>query len=63
VGGEYLDKEFVEYIRGLKTSPSAFMVLGGGHGSLRLPTIIVVDEELHVVVNSNAGPKVRLASP
>jgi all-trans-retinol 13,14-reductase len=58
VGEEHLDKEFVEYIRGLKMSPSAFMVFLGVDMDLSAyPTIIVdLDEELHVVVNSNADP-------
>jgi len=37
-------------------SPSAFMVLGVDMDLSAYPTIIVVDEELHVVVNSNTDP-------
>jgi all-trans-retinol 13,14-reductase len=58
VGREHLDEEFVKYIESLKMSPSAFMVfLGVGMDLSKYPTIIVdLDNEIHIVINSNADP-------
>jgi len=56
VGEEHLDRGFVEYIRGLKMSPSCFMVFLGLDMDLSgYPTLIKdLDEGCDVVVNSNA---------
>jgi all-trans-retinol 13,14-reductase len=56
VGEERLDRGFVEYVKSLRMSPSAFMVFLGVDMDLSsYPTIIIdLDEELHIVVNSNA---------
>ena len=56
VGEEHLDRGFVEYIRGLKMSPSCFMVFLGLDMDLsEYPTLIKdLDEGCDVVVNSNA---------
>ncbi len=58
VGEEYLDRGFVEYVKSLRMSPSAFMVFLGVDADLSsYPTIVVdLDEEVHIVVNSNADP-------
>jgi len=58
VGEEHLDRGFVEYVRSLRMSPSAFMVFLGVDADLsNYPTILVdLDEGIHVVVNSNADP-------
>ncbi|MDI6603239.1 MAG: NAD(P)/FAD-dependent oxidoreductase, partial [Patescibacteria group bacterium] len=58
VGGENLDKGFVEYIKGLKMSPSCFMVFLGVDTNLsNYPTLIKnLDEDYEVVINSNADP-------
>jgi len=58
VGAKNLDREFVEYIKSLKMSPSSFLVFLGvdmdlsGH-----PTLIEnLDEKIDIVINSNADP-------
>ncbi|MDI6822297.1 MAG: FAD-dependent oxidoreductase [Actinomycetota bacterium] len=58
VGGENLDKGFVEYIKGLKMSPSCFMVFLGVDTNLsNYPTLIKnLGEDYEVVINSNADP-------
>ncbi len=58
VGEENLDREFVEYIRGLRMSPSSFMVFLGVDMDLSgYPTIIEnLDEGYSIVINSNADP-------
>jgi len=58
VGEEHLDKNFVEYIKSLRMSPSAFMVFLGVDMDLSsYPTIIVdLDSEIHITINSNADP-------
>ncbi len=56
VGVENLNKEFVEYIKSLKMSPSCFMVFLGVDMDLSdYPTLIEnLDEGYSIVVNSNA---------
>lgn len=56
IKNEALDKKFVEYIKGLKMSNSAFMVFLGVDMSLsNYPTIIKnLDEGYDIVINSNA---------
>ncbi|RDD53329.1 MAG: NAD(P)/FAD-dependent oxidoreductase, partial [Candidatus Korarchaeota archaeon NZ13-K] len=58
VGEEHLSKEFIEYIKGLKMSPSCFMVFLGLDEDLSgYPTIIEdLDGGCSIVVNSNADP-------
>lgn len=58
VGEENLDKEFVEYIKSLKMSPSCFMVFLGVDTNLAdYPTLIEnLDEGYSIVINSNADP-------
>jgi len=58
VGEENLDREFVEYIKKLKMSPSCFMVFLGIDMDLSgYPTIIEnLDESYSIVINSNADP-------
>ncbi|MEM4523426.1 MAG: FAD-dependent oxidoreductase [Nitrososphaeria archaeon] len=58
VGEENLDKNFVNYIKGLKMSPSCFMVFLGVDVDLsNYPTLIKnLDEGYEVVINSNADP-------
>ncbi|MDW8011225.1 MAG: NAD(P)/FAD-dependent oxidoreductase, partial [Sulfolobales archaeon] len=58
VGEEYLDRDYAEYIRSLKMSPSAFMVfLGVDMDLTNYPTLIKnLDEGYGVVINSNADP-------
>jgi len=58
VGEDNLDKNFVEYIKGLKMSPSAFMVFLGVDMDLSdYPTLIKnLDAGYEVVINSNADP-------
>ena len=58
VGERHLDEEFIEYIRGLKMSPSSFAVFLGLDMNLRdLPSITVnLDEGYYLVINSNADP-------
>jgi all-trans-retinol 13,14-reductase len=58
VGEEHFDREFIEYIKSLKMSPSAFMVFLGVDMDLSsYPTLIIdLDEELHITINSNADP-------
>jgi all-trans-retinol 13,14-reductase len=55
---EHLDKNFMEYIKSLRMSPSAFMVFLGVDMDLSsYPTIIVdLDSEIHITINSNADP-------
>ncbi|NAZ24315.1 MAG: FAD-dependent oxidoreductase [Thermofilum sp.] len=58
VGEENLDKEFVDYIRSLKMSPSAFMVFLGVDMDLsNYPSLIKnLDEGFGIIINSNADP-------
>ncbi|RLI41833.1 all-trans-retinol 13,14-reductase, partial [Candidatus Bathyarchaeota archaeon] len=58
VGEDKLDKGFVEYIKGLKMSPSCFMVFLGVDMDLsNYPTLIKnLDENYEIVINSNADP-------
>jgi len=56
VGEDNLDKEFIEYIKELKMSPSIFMLfLGVDMDLLNHPTLIKnLDQDCEVVINSNA---------
>jgi all-trans-retinol 13,14-reductase len=56
VGIENLNKDFVEYIKGLKMSPSCSMVFLGLDMNLsNYPTLIKnLDEDYDIVINSNA---------
>jgi len=56
VGEDNLDREFVEYIEGLKMSPSCFLVFLGVDMDLSgYPTLIKdLDGDCEVVINSNA---------
>ncbi|MEM2636806.1 MAG: NAD(P)/FAD-dependent oxidoreductase, partial [Candidatus Korarchaeota archaeon] len=58
VGEQSLDREFADYIRELKMSPSCFMVFLGVNADLSgYPTIIKnLDEGYDIVINSNADP-------
>jgi len=58
IGEDKLDKTFVEYIKGLKMSPSCFMVFLGVDMDLsNYPTLIKnLDEDYEIVINSNADP-------
>ena len=58
VGERYLDKEFIEHIKGLRMSSSCFAVFLGLDMDLRsYPSIIVnLDEGYYLVINSNADP-------
>ncbi|MEN2974866.1 MAG: NAD(P)/FAD-dependent oxidoreductase [Candidatus Caldarchaeales archaeon] len=58
VGEDYLDKKFVNYIKNLRMSPSAFMVFLGVDMDLSdYPTLINnIDDGYEVVINSNADP-------
>lgn len=58
VGEERLSRGYAEYIKGLKMSPSAFMVFLGVDMDLSgYPTLIKnLDEGYEIVVNSNADP-------
>lgn len=58
VGEGNLHKAFVEYIHGLKMSPSCFMVFLGIDMNLsNYPTLIKnLDEGYEIVINSNADP-------
>ncbi|MEM3982799.1 MAG: hypothetical protein QXM71_08785, partial [Thermofilum sp.] len=58
VGEEHLGREYAGYIRGLKMSPSAFMVFLGVDMDLSgYPTLIKdLDGGIGVVINSNADP-------
>ena len=58
VGEENLDRDFVEYIKKLKMSPSCFMVFLGVDMDLsNYPTIIEnLDEGYSIAINSNADP-------
>ena len=58
VGEERLDRDFVEYIKKLKMSPSCFMVFLGVDMDLSgYPTIIEnLDEGCSIAINSNADP-------
>jgi all-trans-retinol 13,14-reductase len=58
VGEEHLSRSYAEYIKGLKMSPSAFMVFLGVDMDLSgYPTLIKnLDEGYEIVVNSNADP-------
>jgi all-trans-retinol 13,14-reductase len=58
VDREYLDKNFVEYIKNLKMSPSAFMVFLGVDIDLSNYPILIadLDNEIHITINSNADP-------
>ena len=60
---KHLDPKFIEYIRSLKMSPSAFMVFLGVDMNLSsYPTLIKdLDEGFGIVINSNADP--NLAPP
>jgi len=54
----HLDRTYIEYIRGLKMSPSVFMLFLGVDMDLRrFPTLIEnIDEGYSIVINSNADP-------
>jgi len=54
----HLKEEFIEYIRGLKMSPSCFMVFLGVDMDLSNypPLIKNIDESYDIVINSNADP-------
>ena len=56
VGVDNLDKEFIEYINGLKMSSSIFMLfLGIDMDLLNHPTLVKnLDQDYEVVINSNA---------
>jgi len=58
VGEEYLPRKYVEYIKSLKMSPSAFIVfLGVDMDLTSYPTIINnLDDGYTIVINSNADP-------
>lgn len=58
LGEQNLDKDFAEYVKGLKMSPSCFMVFLGVDADLSsYPTLIKnLDEGYEVVINSNADP-------
>ncbi|MEM4676007.1 MAG: NAD(P)/FAD-dependent oxidoreductase [Nitrososphaerota archaeon] len=58
VGEEHLNKEYADFIRGLKMSPSAFMVFLGVDMDLSgYPTLINdLDGGYGLVINSNADP-------
>ena len=58
VGEDILDKEFTRYIKGLKMSPSAFMVFLGADVDLSsYPTLIKnFDEGYEIIIKSNADP-------
>jgi len=58
VDREYLDKNFVEYIKNLKMSPSAFMVFLGVDIDLSNYPILIadLDNEIHITINSNTDP-------
>lgn len=58
VGEDNLDKEFVEYIKGLKMSPSCFMVFLGVDMDLsNYPTPIMnLDDNYGIIISSNADP-------
>jgi len=58
VGEDKLDKKFVDYIKGLKMSPSVFMAFLGVDMDLSsYPTLIKnLDEGIDIVINSNADP-------
>jgi all-trans-retinol 13,14-reductase len=58
IGLENLDRDFIQYIKGLKMSPSCFMVFLGIDMDLsNYPTIINnMDEYFGIVINSNADP-------
>lgn len=58
VGERHLDRDYVKYIRGLKMSPSAFMVFLGVEMDLTgYPTLIKdLDDGYGIVINSNADP-------
>ncbi len=58
VGAKNLDREFVEYIKSLKMSPSSFLVFLGVDMDLSgYPTLIEnLDEKIDIVINSNADP-------
>ncbi|MEX0569462.1 MAG: FAD-dependent oxidoreductase [Candidatus Njordarchaeota archaeon] len=58
VGEKHLSQEFVEYIKNLRMSPSAFMVFLGVDMDLSdYPTLIKnLDDGYEIVINSNADP-------
>jgi len=58
VGERHLDREFIEYVRGLRMSPSCFAVFLGLDMDLRdYPSIIMnLDEGYYLAINSNADP-------
>lgn len=58
IGEDKLDKTFVKYIKGLKMSPSCFMVFLGVDMDLSdYPTLIKdLDGDYEIVINSNADP-------
>ncbi|KUK01332.1 MAG: phytoene desaturase family protein [Methanobacteriales archaeon] len=53
-----MDSKFVDYIKGLKMSPSAFMVFLGVDIDLsNYPTLIKnLDKSIDIIINSNADP-------
>ena len=59
VGAKNLDRKFIEYIKGLKMSPSCFLVFLGVDMDLsNYPTLIEnLDEGISIVINSNADPR------
>jgi len=61
VGERHLDREFIEYVRGLRMSPSCFAVFLGLDMDLRdYPSIIMnLDEGYYLAINSNAELKRR----
>jgi all-trans-retinol 13,14-reductase len=63
VGEDKLDSEYARYIKGLKMSPSAFMVFLGVDMDLSgYPTLIKdLDEGYDVVINSSADPSLAPA--
>ncbi|MEM0085341.1 MAG: NAD(P)/FAD-dependent oxidoreductase [Candidatus Methanomethylicia archaeon] len=58
VGKEHLDRGYADYIRGMRMSPSAFMVFLGVNMDLTgYPTLIKdLDGGYGIVINSNADP-------
>ncbi len=58
VGEDKLSREFIEYVKGLRMSPSCFMVFLGVNMNLsNYPTLIKnLDEGYEIVINSNADP-------
>jgi all-trans-retinol 13,14-reductase len=58
VGEENLNEKFIDYIKGLKMSPSCFIVFLGVDMDLSsYPTLIInLDDSYHLLINSNADP-------